>query len=395
MAMHKSHRRMAAIVIVMTLAVCMGTWRWQTQAPLAPTQHLQRPIQREAKPALAPTTTITSDDASIVTMQAELQQCLDAMQDNIRMRAEQLSQRSDATSQLAFALSAGFTVPSHAESDIQQAAHNAAAQAMQLALHLDPHQPDIAWLAAGRCTNHDECASAQKTLLATEPDNAAVWLWAMSRVQNSDDDAAAERAFQRAAHATQYNNHHGAVILVLLQGYAGLPTPAICQRPHIQTMGRDMFHVENAAFDTSTFVAILGSTIDVSLFSGMGLLNRCRPDESKTLPPQRQADCTHIATLLVNSDTLLERAVALSLLIEYAGNTPEGRQWREQLRQQQWMMEQLRAGTVSAPAAGLAADEYPSLKRSLQKSGHWPPPADWLPKDAGARSLIMDGRRLH
>jgi len=37
-------------------------------------------------------------------------------------------------------------------------------------------------------------------------------------------------------------------------------------------------------------------------------------------------------------------------------------------------------------------DEIRATQAALEVAGRWPPPADWLPSDPRARSLILTGR---
>ena len=37
-------------------------------------------------------------------------------------------------------------------------------------------------------------------------------------------------------------------------------------------------------------------------------------------------------------------------------------------------------------------DEMTGMQEALRAQDHWPPPADWLPADERARSLILTGR---
>lgn len=73
----------------------------------------------------------------------------------------------------------------------------------------------------------------------------------------------------------------------------------------------------------------------------------------------------------------------------------EAAQWRERYRQHRWLMEQRDVALdfdMSKAYARMTEGEARTHQAELQRQGRWPPPADWLPKDENARSLILTGR---
>jgi hypothetical protein len=125
-----------------------------------------------------------------------------------------------------------------------------------------------------------------------------------------------------------------------------------------------------------------------------GIVRLCRPDDAAA-STQRVRDCVAVYTRMAGSDTLVARRIALRMLVQYTADQADGVQWRERLRAQEWLMEQgLRLPRASAGwAAGqFTLGEVPMLQATLERSGRWPPPAGWLPRNPRDRALVTTGR---
>lgn len=319
------------------------------------------------------------------------------MKERLRERAEQLAKRQEATSQLAYAVSAGFFTPEDAASDdfgkIAAAQREAASQAMARAQALAPSHPDLAWLAASYCADGNDCDRAQRALLEAEPDNAAAWLRAVVWALRRGDESAAAQMFQRATRATRYDTHRGVAMLALLEGYAGLPLPPVCNASEAQAEGRKWLNDDGAVFDIPAYIAILGYASEPMDFSGVELRKQCLPERGESFLPERHAACTRLFTMMANGDTLLEQIFATRLLAELSRGAQGGTHWRERYRQLRWLMEQIRTGGTPAPlAAQMATSEVAAMEEALRRQGRWSPPADWLPEGESERSLILTGQ---
>ena len=330
---------------------------------------------------------------------AAFEQCGKAMMEQVRKRSEELAGRQDAKSQLAYALTPNM-YPQEWSDDItveeagrllaqQQATSQ---QAFARARKLEPANPDIAWLAMEQCFDGQPCEEAQQALLTREPDNAAVWLKAMTWARFRGDDAAMEEAFWRAASARRYDTHRGSRMLALMEGYADLPTPKVCDIPELQALARKRL-TGGRPFDAGTLVEVMGMAQEMAtVFAGANLQEFCKEAKGVKLPPDRQAGCTTIYSQMAGDGSLLERQVAMPQLIELTGDTPAGAEWRERYRQLRWMVEQQRQLRTQMDLIDMMTNEVGAMEAAVRAAGRWPPPPNWLPVDERARSLIQIGR---
>jgi len=393
-------QRIALVAIALLLLAGAGAW-WWAQTPPAGSQAMpaksSRATTTPAMPSAGTATAASGREEPDAAMAAVMEQCNDALMAGMRERAGQLSKHEDATSQLAYALTSPMAqegMPG-AEEDIerlfkeQQAAQQ---RAFALAGRLDPAHPDIAWLAAERCFDAATCSQVQQALLQAEPDNAAAWLRAMTWARAREDDKAVEEAFKRAAAAPRYDTHRGSSLLAVMEGYAGLQTPPACMDTRLQAWVRKQLP-SGRALDASLFIEIMALAGEhASPFVGGELSSLCKAEDGGALPAGRQAGCVRIYTAIAGSDSALEQGVATSRLIGLVGDAPGAPALRERYRQLQWMFEQQRNDWKQFDHLGMATDDAAAMQDTLAKAGRWPPPADWLPKNERARSLILTGR---
>ena len=401
-AMKMPPQRIALVALVVVLLTGAGaSWWWlgrtpPENAPATPTT----PARVATTPAVPPTGTATAASGREMpdpAMAAVMEQCNDDLMGVLRQRVGQLSKRQDATSQLAYALTSAMAQEEmpHAEEDIEHAFKQQQAvqqQAFAVARRLDPAHPDIAWLAAEKCFDASTCSAVQQDLLQAEPYNAAAWLRAMSWARARKDDKAVDEAFKRAAAAPRYDTHRGSAVLAVMEGYAGLQTPAACMDTRLQTwVGKHL--PTGRTLDASLFVEIMALAGEhASPFVGSELSSLCKTEDGGALRADRQAGCVRIYTSMAASDSALEQMIATSQLIELTSDAPEAPALRERYRQLQWLFEQQRKDWKQFDHLGMATDDATTMQDALVKAGRWPPPADWLPAGERARSLILTGR---
>ena len=395
--------RIAAIALVVLLLAGAGAWWWRVRA--GSTAALPAAVPVAARPgaaASAPPSSMTASRARGTSKadpatEEAVERCGHGLLEVVGERARKLASRNDATSQLAYALSPDLNqgeVESEQDYERAMAAHNERiTRAFARAMALDPGNPDIPWLASSRCDpTSAKCRSMQQALLAAEPDNAAAWLREAAWAHMRGDEPAQEAAFKRAAAATRYDTHVGAAALPLVEAYRGMPTPAACTDPVVQEAIRKQMP-GGRAFDPGTVVELLGMAGDQMGASAlyMGLDGMCKAQDGGALAPDRRADCIRVYTAVAGGNTMLEQLTATARLVELVQDGEGAAEWRERFRQQRWMLEQQRVlgaeFDVFAEMDGAAA-----LQEALRKQGLWPPPADWLPSDERARSLILTGR---
>lgn len=400
-AMKMPPQRIALFALVLLVLVGGGAWWWQTRKPAPVLEATRREVPHvAAKPpsrgqgAPAAVSDQSKPDAAVM---AAMEQCGEALMAGMRKRALQLSERDDAASQLASALTP--FLEDEAPPDRDEDLHRLIAErqleqqrAFKRARELDPAHPDIAWLAAEKCIEGIGCAAVQQAALQAEPDNAAAWVRAMTWARMRKDDAAMQEAFKRAAAATHYDSHRGSTLLAVMDGYAGLPTPPTCMDARIQEFARKQLP-GGRSLDAMTFVEIMAMAGEAqNAIYGMELRTMCKAEEGGALPRGRQADCVRIYSTMASDPGVAEQRMALAQLIELTADAPEGVAHRERFRQLQWLMQEQRKDWRQFDQVAMASNEVEALQEALAKSGRWPPPADWLPDDARSRSLILTGR---
>ena len=391
-------QRIALVAIVVLLLAGGAAWWWQARK-LAPGVQAARTEARAvaAKPASrmqGASSVASGESKSDPVVMAAMEQCGGALMAGMRERTRQLATRDDATSQLAYALTVQMVNEASPESEEEIERFLAEQRTVQQrafarARELDPTHPDIAWLAAEKCFEGPECVAAQQASLQAEPDNTAVWLRAMTWARMRKDDAAMEDAFKRAVAAPHYDTHRGSTLLAVMEGYAGLATPPICMDAGVQALASQKLG-GGRSFDAMRFVEIMAMAGEAAnVMYGMELRTLCKAGEGAVLPRGRQADCVRLYSTMASDPDAVEQWRALSQLVELTADAPEGPVHRERFRQLQWLMQEQRKDWKRF---GMHSDGVEAMQETLAKAGRWPPPADWLPKDERARSLILTGR---
>lgn len=398
--------RVAVVALVLLVLACIGVWWWTRADGVGQDPNGTGAASADGREpkigALDPQAVTSTARAKPGTTSKAVEQCGKEIMVAIRERTRQLAVRDDAPSQLAFGLMAQFATeedqmkvaiadPGQWMKQQRQVTQRALGRARELA----PAHPDVAWLAAQHCFDGEECRGVQQALLASEPDNMAAWLAAMSWARARSDDVALGQAFARAAKATHYDTHRGATFQAVTEAYTGLPMPSSCKEASVRAaMRKEMPGMRN--FDAMTFVemsALAGENAQVISASALG--NMCDADQSAPISSMRRKDCIGIYTGMATGGTLVEESIATSNLVRLTRDSTEGAAWRERYRNQQWMWSQItvdRAAWEQLQVEDYVFGEVEALQEVLRTQGRWPAPADWLPQDERARSLILTGR---
>lgn len=403
--MNTPPNRTAAVALVLLVLACIGVWWMQAEG----VRNDRNAAGTTTTEGLRPLTDAPTPQAGVASVsrgkpgaiENAVEQCSREILGAIRERTRQLAVRDDARSQLAFGLMAQFATE---EAQMQVAIADpgkwmkqqraVTQRALGRALELAPAHADVAWLAAQHCFDGAECEGVQQALLEAEPDNKATWLMAMSWARARGDDAALGQAFARAAQAIRYDTHRGATVQAVLEAYTGLPTPAVCKDPTVQAaMRKDVPGIRD--FDAMSFLEITAlAGENAQVIHGAALGKMCDAEQGASLSPARRNDCIGIYTAMAGGGTLVEESVATSNLVRLTAGTAEGAAWRERYRNQRWLSSQLGNGAAwtHLRVEDHVAGELQVLQDVLRAEGRWPAPADWLPADERARSLILTGR---
>lgn len=402
--------RIAALALVLLVLAGAGAWWWQAR-PQA--------LQPSSKPETAERTDAPSE---VVRGASELQRATGLEAAFLRMagidiadaqaaercttdmdaatleRARQLAARNDAASRLAYALTAPFTLersawenpPSGHAMQVYEAVRSNMGKRLLAIWAQSPDNPDARRLAALNCGAGQHCIGIEQAQQEAEPENAVTWLVAMEMAKKRGDDAGIAEAFANAAQASHYDRHGGSAQLAVQDAYADMPLPASCRHPGVaratQAMRGMMPGVMHEPGEASLMLANMAETWMQP--TAMALSAYC------VQPPEdRVAQCRHVYGLMAaGGRSLLEQSIALSGMVRTTHGMPEAAQWRERYRQWHWMMQRYMDGPMGLAPEAYATNEVAAVRDALQAQGKWPPPADWLPDDETARSLILTGK---
>jgi len=392
-----------AVVALVLLGLAAGIGWWVLRAkpgsiePLSAKESAARVVRHASgeAPAQAP-----ADASSRGPCGSALRQAFD-------LRANALLQRQDAPAQLAYA----FTAPSQDLPDperVGEAAYQREYKRVALerqsridaallrAFALAPEDGDVRWLAAVYCSQDEACAAPRRALLAAEADNTAVWLRELTWARRRGDPSGVERAFAAAAEAQRFETHRGIEQEMVLAAYEDLPLPAACGTPEGRRELRNISQRGEDEHVTMLDLALLRAH-SMKVLSEPGLSDlreRCKPEVFPAAGATVQDRCRKILRRLATQGSWRERAIALESLVAATAGEPGAAQWRERMREVLWMQEAGADPGVQSLLRGedYMLDEMTALQEALRAQDHWPPPADWLPADERARSLILTGR---
>lgn len=311
--------------------------------------------------------------------------CTSTYQDAIRARLESPEASTDAHTQLIAAALAQRLYEDPEESAVRSG--TALARARELA----PEDLLVAWTAAMSCYPDIGCdrGEAVSDLLRLDRGNAAAWLFALSDATLREDHAAIDKALDAAARAPGYDSHFGDLPLAAMEWMRAVPYPRECKQT-AAGLGRHLGLARPATRDDH--IAMLAVPM-MSVESFLGIVRACKPDDADA-SPKRVRDCVTVYARMAGSDALITRELALTMLVQYTSDRPEGAQWRERMRAQQWLMEQMRFRRMPKGWATrqFTQGEVATLEATLEQEGHWPPPAGWLPHGPRARALVTTGQ---
>jgi hypothetical protein len=145
---------------------------------------------------------------------------------------------------------------------------------------------------------------------------------------------------------------------------------------------------------TALDYALAMANIGRALPSYRHLQERCMPASGLAVSAATLAACRAIYGRLADGETILERMLATQGMVRLTVDRPEAPAWRERYRRLRWTYEQFGEGELHAHLRGedYALNEAAAMQDAVEAAGRWPPPADWLPDDPRARSLILTGR---
>lgn len=269
-----------------------------------------------------------------------------------------------------------------------------------------PRDVLVAWIEAGDCAGlSDSCdpRGALQFLLQAEPDNAAVQLRALAAADKRGDRKAADGYWQAAAAASNYDAHTLEISRLLHATMAGVEPPPLDPRL-AQAMGVWFGLNRPATAQDFADVGLIGMAAAWAMPGLSPVSRECKMEKLASAGLDRQAECERVLELLsADESTLLAPMIGLTKLVELSGDSPEGKAWRERLRQFYWvyenMLERLPGLSPDGPLPieygtwFMTEGELSAMRKALARYGlPTEAPAGWLPRTPRYRALVSTGR---
>ena len=286
------------------------------------------------------------------------------------------------------------------QSDPQWSQRQASA-AFAAARDLAPDDRLVAWLEVVACPGLGvasdsgcEPEAALARLQQLDAGNAAAWLQGLGSA--SPESKEFEQLLAKAAASSRYEIPFGATgrLLTEVLGQVDAPPPS----PRIAAaMGQD-FGLGRPATRRDLDGSVAMAVSSAAPLSAMAVLSRACPGDGDAVTAPRRARCIAIHTLMSVEPTALSQAMALTKLVLFTADQPEGAGWRERLREHHWVWDNasalMRQGVPQDYLATVWRDgELVAVKGLLQAAGMpLTPPAGWLPDNEHRRSLVTTGR---
>lgn len=380
-----------ALALVVGLVSTRG-WR---ERGAAPTPGAVAPSARPGGQAVAPPPrrrasmeTRGRDPGSIAPAEAR---CLPALRLLVRERTARLATVPDADSQLAAAL-LEFDAPRGGDAGIE-AANARRHRRLAWALELAPGDPVLAAHAHRSCRWDEHCDRSRSLalLVRSDPGNAWTWLEVLAQASAAGDEAGVERALERAARSDGARSYYGQTALRILEPFGELPVPDACA-DYLRRLETDLLLGRPATAADLADLAI-GASMLQSLPEMRPLLAACPAELGDG---RRRGLCLHVLARVAAGETLFERLLATSRLVQLTAGAKEGRAWRERYRNLHWLQSEATARRLFqqvSPPEQWARGEVRVMEERLRAADAWPAPAGWLPDGVEARALVLTGRR--
>lgn len=321
-----------------------------------------------------------------------LEACNQALRVQWKARWEVLGRQDDLESRITHALLA----PSMGSVDADEDRQRIATELFAVAAKAAPRDAESAWYYARYCAVDRGCDghAAVANLLTLEPDNLDGWLLALQLAHRDDDATDVADALEGGAKASYYDARTGESFTRLSQALRGSSLPPACATAEFKTAWREMNQTEHSptADDLAMVHAIAMASVELRAYSP--LRDACGVEQVERIGRRRGDVCRTILARLADGDQLIDRVIGEISMVELTAGMAQGAQWRERYRNTRWMMENVRLlnSSVAEIARRWSDGEVAAMQAEFAAQGRWPPPADWLPQDERARSLIQTGR---
>ena len=310
--------------------------------------------------------------------------CTRDFEDNLTRKLDAARASPDAHGQLAVAFVTALAVhhpgtAAEARRELERIVDAAYATAVAAA----PDDPLVVWAHARHCGAEGRCDrdAAVRRLQELEPDNAAVWLFALEQPRAAADPAEAERLLRRAAQSAYYESHYSDTVLLAMDEVGGTAWPPSCDaaledEAREAGLGRAATRDDIGARYAQSGVALLATDLHPAL-------RRLCPYATAGAPRvDRLPACIGALTRLAAGDTIIDQMVALPRLADWTAGEPEGPYWQERWRNFRWLQQEGWRHARHAPLRAIWEQGEVGLYQSaLEAAGRWPAPRGWIPEE--------------
>lgn len=377
--------RVAVLALVLLVMVAAGAWWWRADPPSKAVSAPEATPKLAGKsPGIAPA--VLRDAAR---MDAAMARCEADMRVLRRQRWNILAAQADPESRLTHALLSA-TLDTGDE-------RVSASSLLAAAAASTPDDTEIAWYRASRCRKNADCDRGQAIgrLLELEPENLDGWLMAVQHAtERGEDETALQALLERAAKASYYDPRDGETFARLYQALQDIPLPRSCKVRFPAAMWGMVSKSPPGltSEDMAIMSAMAVSAAEIKAY--LPITKLCGPQATAQAPERLEA-CKAIIAKIAGGNSMIDQAVGIGAMVELTAGAPEGGAWRERYRNLRWLMENQSSDfryDRDAVVRRMTEGEIPVRQEELAAQGRWPAPADWLPQDERARSLILTGR---
>jgi len=383
--------RIALVTLILLLLASVAMWWWAHRllpaSQLTPASPELAPL-REQAPATRAAPRLTAR-IELARLEASFKQCgLDMTEQRMR-RWQALGTSTDTESRLTHALMAASL-----DEVGQQTTTSSLLDALAKAV---PDDAEVAWYRANNCPKNRSCDREQAIarVLELEPDNLAGWLLALNEAVNRNaEEASVQELLARAGEAKYYDTRDGESFVRIYQAIKDIPLPESC-RSDAQQRAWEMYTKSKTGQMSADMAAISAmAVVSAEISPTNGVARMCQQQDDQQLAPSRVKGCKAILAKLVDANSFIDQMIGIRFMINLTQGE-EGALWRERYRRLQWLQQE-NSRDISfnrdAMLRRMTDGEIPAMRSKSLSAGRWPPPANWLPHDAHARSLIQTGR---
>lgn len=211
--------------------------------------------------------------------------------------------------------------------------------------------------------------------------------------ERGEDEAALQALLERAAKASYYDPRDGETFARLYQALQDLPLPRSCNAK-LPAAIWGMVSKSPPGLTSEDMAIMSAMAVSAAEMKAYVAITKLCGQQATAQAPERLEACKAIIAKIAGGNSMIDQAVGTRVMVELTAGAPEGGEWRERYRNLSWLMENQSSDfryDRGAVVRRMTEGEIPVRQEELAAQGRWPAPADWLPQDELARSLVLSG----